>query len=540
MLDKGSVARRPLDFEDYIDILRRNSAWLIGPVFLGLIISTVVAYSLQDSYVSDARIRIVPQQIAESLVQNASAQDMTAQLEELIQTITTRTTLTNLITTYGLYKSELKSEPMDDVVNNVMKPAIGIHPMMGLGTNPQNRGLTLDITFKYRDRILANKICSEFVTRLQSSSSAGTANSQTQANEFLRSEAAKAKKELDDAEQKLANYRAQHAGALPEEMQGNLAQMTAAQQRLNSLNDTASRISEKRLYLDSALRSAKERLNAVRQMKPDSVAKNERAAELDKQIADLETNIASMKEKYTAEMPEMQTAQQNLAVLRRQRDEALKASSTKTGDSDSPILTRERMDAQAQIDQLDTQIKATNLEDQQTSKAIMVASAQLSSLQGRLNESPAGEKEYSDLLQTRDTARVKFLAADQKAHISDTSKDLENAKQGENLELLEDASLPIDPTEPKRGFIIPVGAVGGLFLGIILVAIREVKDTSLKNLKDARVYTQLSILGSIPLLENDVVVQRRKQVAMVSWAVASLVGVSIIAGSVLHYYMNKV
>ncbi len=71
------------------------------------------------------------------------------------------------------------------------------------------------------------------------------------------------------------------------------------------------------------------------------------------------------------------------------------------------------------------------------------------------------------------------------------------------------------------------------------MVMREMKDTSLKSLKDARLYTQLSVLGSIPLLENDVVVQRRKQVFWVSWAAGTAVGLLIIAGSVVHYYMSK-
>jgi hypothetical protein len=87
--------------------------------------------------------------------------------------------------------------------------------------------------------------------------------------------------------------------------------------------------------------------------------------------------------------------------------------------------------------------------------------------------------------------------------------------------------------------IIPIGLAGGLLLGFILVGIREVRDTSLKNLKDARLYTQLSILGSIPLLENDVVVQRRKQVMWVSWATGTILGIAIMAGSVAHYYLSK-
>ena len=39
----------------------------------------------------------------------------------------------------------------------------------------------------------------------------------------------------------------------------------------------------------------------------------------------------------------------------------------------------------------------------------------------------------------------------------------------------------------------------GLVLGLFLAGAREAKDTSLKNLKDVRAYTQLTILGSVPL-----------------------------------------
>ena len=42
----------------------------------------------------------------------------------------------------------------------------------------------------------------------------------------------------------------------------------------------------------------------------------------------------------------------------------------------------------------------------------------------------------------------------------------------------------------------------GMMLGIMLAGAREMKNTSLKNLKDVRAYTNLPVLSSIPLLEN--------------------------------------
>jgi hypothetical protein len=79
-----------------------------------------------------------------------------------------------------------------------------------------------------------------------------------------------------------------------------------------------------------------------------------------------------------------------------------------------------------------------------------------------------------------------------------------------------------------------------LFFGFIITGVRELKDNSLKNLKDARLYSQLPILGSIPLLENDWIVQRRRRFAWLGWAGATVAGLAVMAASIVHYYVSKV
>ncbi len=96
MLDRLSVPRRALDFEDYMDILRRNVRWLIGPAFAGIVISTVVAFLMEDTYESRAMIRIVPQQISGQIVQSISSQDVSERVQNMAQTILSHTTLFEL------------------------------------------------------------------------------------------------------------------------------------------------------------------------------------------------------------------------------------------------------------------------------------------------------------------------------------------------------------------------------------------------------------------------------------------------------------
>jgi uncharacterized protein involved in exopolysaccharide biosynthesis len=99
-----------------LDILRRNVRWVIAPAFLGLVVATLVAFWMDDVYVSSALIRIVPQQVPESLVQNAVNQQLGDRINAMAETIESRTTLSSIINANGLYKNELKREPLDDVI----------------------------------------------------------------------------------------------------------------------------------------------------------------------------------------------------------------------------------------------------------------------------------------------------------------------------------------------------------------------------------------------------------------------------------------
>ncbi len=64
----------------------------------------------------------------------------------------------------------------------------------------------------------------------------------------------------------------------------------------------------------------------------------------------------------------------------------------------------------------------------------------------------------------------------------------------------------------------------------MIAGAREMKDTSLKNLKDVRAYTQMAILGSVPLLENDFVVRRRRRLAWLGWTTACLAAAVVMSG----------
>src|SRR5712691_6655710 len=122
------VSRRALDVEDYIDIARRHKGWIFGPFLLTIVASVVGVYLWPDSYVSQAVIKVVPQQVPQNMVASAINQEMTDRINSMQQTILSRTVLTTIINTFGLYQRERGRYPLEDVIEQ-MKRDIQLMPV---------------------------------------------------------------------------------------------------------------------------------------------------------------------------------------------------------------------------------------------------------------------------------------------------------------------------------------------------------------------------------------------------------------------------
>src|SRR6266481_7069878 len=90
------IERRALDVEDYIDLGRRHTGWIFGPFLFALVASVVGVYLYPDSYVSQAVVKIVPQQVPQNMVQTAINQEMNDRINSMSQTILSRTVLTTI------------------------------------------------------------------------------------------------------------------------------------------------------------------------------------------------------------------------------------------------------------------------------------------------------------------------------------------------------------------------------------------------------------------------------------------------------------
>jgi succinoglycan biosynthesis transport protein ExoP len=549
--DPLSTPRRAMDIEDYIDIIRRHRGWILGPMFAALVLGTVVAFVWPDTYVSAAVIRVIPPQIPERFVPTNINADISQRINSIYQSITSRSALTNIINLYQLYPRDRKRLPLDDVVEQMRKDIKVNFVGMQQGSSKRDQGVqAFQISFAYENRILAQKIVTEMVTRFIDENIRTRASQSVMTTDFLRDQWEQRKRDLDAIEDKLTKFRQANQGRLPEE-RANLQQaMNMFENRISNLNTQIARANQDKLLLESKLNILKDQLKvaATPETSPQVLAaKNERLVQLEKDILNAETSLEALLNNYRETHPDVRRVQANIAVLKRQRDNLRKQEEAKAAEVPAPNAapaapvrpSKEVSGLESEIASVQSLIESRNLEIDNYQKELQGVDRNLRSYQGRLESMPSSITEYEDLIREKRLAQEKYEEMNAKMAQSQSATELENRKQGETLELLDQASLPVTPAQPKRPLIVGASAVAGLLLGLLLAGARELKDSTLKNLKDVRAYTQLMILGSVPLLENDLVVKRRRRLGWLAWSTACLAGIAIMAGSVFYYYANK-
>ncbi|MBY0507869.1 MAG: hypothetical protein K2X03_28405 [Bryobacteraceae bacterium] len=553
--DPFAIPRRALDMEDYIDVLRRHRAWMLGPMFAALVISVVVAFLWPDTYVSSAMIRVTPSQVSERMAPQVINAEMSQRVSSMANEILSRTALTNIINSLQLYPRDRKRLPNEDVVE-MMRKDIKIGGVGLLATQASERVNAFRISFSYSDRLLAQKVCQELVTKFIDANLRTQNTQMTSADDFFNEQLDARKKRLEDIDNRLTAFRVQNQGRLPEQISASLSQLQAIEARMGNLNSGIQRAAQDKMLFESRLSILKDQLRqssqpiAIQseQREQRERATSDRLASIERDILSAETNLAALLEQYRENHPDVQRRKSELAVLKRRRDivasedETKKAAPAPTPEKPrgmSGAQVREVREIEAQIASTQSMIEAKRVETETLQQDYNAAATQSRSLQAQISATPVGEAKYDELLRERALAKEQYEETSKKSEISKTQVQLNNRKQSETLELLDPANTPQQPTEPNRYFIVGAGLGIGALIGMFIVAAREMKDTTLKSLKDVRAYTQLTVLGSVPLLENDLVVRRRRRLTWLAWSTACLAGILIMTGSVVYYFANR-
>jgi polysaccharide chain length determinant protein (PEP-CTERM system associated) len=477
------LGHRALTMEDYGAILKRRW-WIIAiPAVVLPIIAIAIALVIPAQYVSQTLVLVEQQTVPDEYVKPVVSEDLTARLASMKEQILSRARLTPIIERFNLFGTGKTS--MDDRIdltrkNIEIKP---IHSEMA-----RTGGLPgFFISFRASDARTAQLVTGEITSLFVNENLKSRATSVEGTQDFLRGQLADAKQKLDDQDAKLAAFQQKYVGRLPGEEAPNMNMLTSLNTQLDAVTQAIARMEQDKSYEEAMLAQQQSMMSA-------QVSAEHGGAAPQAQQSDLQALLneeADLTKRYTDDYPDVVAVRRKIKDLRKEIAAAPAPAAVPT-----PASAPSRNDSVA-VQQLRAQLRA--LEQGITLKKHDQASiqTQIRTYQDRISSSPLVQEEYKALTRDYTTAQSFYDDLLKKMNDSKMATDLEKRQQGEQFRVMDEPNLPDSPSFPNRNVFAGAGLAAGLCMGLMIVALIEYKDTSLRSERDIWAFTKLPTLSVI-------------------------------------------
>ena len=488
--------------EDVLQILRRR-VWLLLVPF-AIVSAATATYSryLPDIFRSDTLILVVPQRVPESYVRSTVTTRIEDRLQSIAQQILSRTRLERIIQDFNLYVEQRRTGIMEDIVEQMRKD-IRIDVVKGDAFRVSYTGDNPRTVMKVTDRLASLFI--EENLRDREVLAEGT-------NQFLEAQLEDSRRRLVETEKKLESYRKQYSGQLPSQLESNLQVVANTQMQIRAVVESLNRDRDRHLMLErqlAELENASAEILAVPPPSNDAAAGGVSAAQ---QLESARTALTQLQLRLKSDHPDVLRMKRLVANLQAAADaEAADAPVSPDNVRVSPaeMARRKRAaDLRAEFEQLDKQIVSEQAEE----KRLRLTA---NGYQQRVEMAPTRESEMTELTRDYETLQKQYTSLLSKKEDSQISANLERRQIGEQFKLLDPARLPERPTSPNRQQINIFGLVAGLAIGIALIVLVELRDTSFKTDEDLLSVLGLPVLAVVPLMQSNTERRRNSRLRLV-------------------------
>ena len=475
--------------DDILRIALRGKWLIVLPFAVGIIGSQFAARRLPHLYRSETLIQVMPQQIPESIVKSTVTARLEERLPAISEQIMSRSRLERIISDFDLYRVERGRGVMEDVITK-MRADIKGPTLVGKES--------FRLNYVSHDPYVAQQVTARLASLYIDENRRHRADQAEETNKFLEQQLADAKRELLEGERKLADYERQHAGQLPSERPTNLQAIANAQMQLQSVSESINRARERRLLVERELADA-------RTISPSPVAPEASPSTgpptITQQLQAARARLEAYKLQYTADHPDVRALERSIRDLEGRAQEEVRhpaQPTVATAVSPAEAARQKRIrDLSAELEVIDHHIGANQLEESNLKSRI-------SDYQAKVDAVPTRQAELVELTRDYDTLRKTYNDLLTKQQDAKLGANLERREGAEQFQILDPASLPEKPyNHLLRMEVAAGGALGGLLLGLALVAFLEYRDSSFKSEQEIVRILNLPVLALVPVLVQE-------------------------------------
>ncbi len=446
-------------------ILERR--WLVITAFISIFALTLIyLVRAERIYQAGARLQIDREQdnlLRVEGVSFAASQEETTYLQTQYKNLKSRSLIEAVISKLKLDKDERYAKSRDLV--KAVADDITIVPI--------RLSRLVDVLVEHSDpvkaRDIANAVVKTFKERNLDRKQAATLETLN----ALKTEAEGEQRNLEQAEQALHEYAKAHNQVSFEESENIVLQALKRFQDESAKAQAELAAAQQHVDMADQIMASNGDLTTIPQ-----VANNPAVQALQRELAVNEAEFADLKKRYKSKHPFYIRAEEKIASLRSSIEKQAK----------DVVATLRNTAETAKA----TEARLRQLVDDQKKEQLNVEQLRI---------------QYSALKRKAETTEVLYKTVLARAK----ETDLSSRAKLDNIAVIDEAKVPLQPVKPRIVLTIFLGVVGGLGVAIGLAFFVNYLDDSIKGQDDVETYLRLPFLGYIPNIKTNSVVERDLQ-----------------------------
>ncbi|GHD98553.1 LPS biosynthesis protein [Allgaiera indica] len=472
-----------IDLKYYFAIFRRRFHYFALAFVAVLAVAGTAALKLPPTYTSQARLLLESPQIPNSLAAPTVSTAALEQLQIFEQRLMTRQNLLEIARRFQVFPGIDTMSP--DRIVDAMRDSTQIRNSTG-----RDQATTMTIAFSARSAATAAAVVNEYVTRILNFSASMRTNQAEQTLQFFKQEVERLSTSLNAQSAKILSFQNQHRGALPATLDFRMTEQSSLRERLNSVQ---------RQVAD--LRDQKQRLVAIFNA-TGGVSTNSTGASVSPEaqhLTALQAQLAQALAVLSKSNPKVLMLKAQIAQLEKtvthQQAAAAAGAATTAADASNNVSTAQKAMLDIQTAQIDGRITQLENQEQELVKTLAKLGKSIDETADNKIALDALERDY-DNIQSQYNAAVTRLSQ------ASTGERIEALSKGQRLAVLDPATAPDQPSRPDRRKIILLGLIAGVALGLGLIVLREMLDTSLRRPADLTNALGVTPLVAIPYVRT--------------------------------------
>ena len=489
--------------DDYLRMAWRRRWFIAIPIVVIASATAVVSMFLPNRYRASTSILIVPQRVPENFVQPTVTADLGERLNVISQQILSRTRLERIVQEFNLYERERRRLLMEDVIEG-MRRDISIN--IARARSRRDEVNNFSVSFEANEARTAMRVTERLASLFVQENLEDRELLADQTDQFLKGQLEESRRRLLDQERKLQEFRTHNNGRLPDQVQSNLQLLQGAQLRLQTLTENNNRDRDRLSVLEKMLAEmpATSTASAVQPAQRRAGSEQIQTATAAQQLDAARSELRALQLRLKPDHPDIGRAKRFIAELEAKAEnealqQPLSAITPAPLATNNPVADRQ---AQLRAEQMRSEMLDIRARiDSERREAARLQEA-IADLTGRVQAGPALQSQVTELMRDYATLQEGYTVMLRKSEESKMAVNLERRQIGEQFKIIDGARLPEKPISPDRFRINMFGILGGLGLGLGLVAFLEYRDTSFKSDDDVMTTLALPVLAVIPLMTN--------------------------------------